>query len=176
MDHIITDIHALRQKSRPTSIEECKELEIFQKLETTLKNNRIPGFGLSAIQIGIPIRAFIIRHKKLHGNIINPVITKTLDQRIFTGEGCLSFPGKYIKTHRYHQIACEWTEYSGEFKQRALYGFPLAVIFQHETDHLEGMLFFDRALQPHIREERKMSRNDPCHCQSGKKFKKCCGK
>jgi peptide deformylase len=181
MDKIITDISILRQVSKETSLEECRELDIFPRLEETLANNGIKGIGLAAIQIGIPMRASIIRLPKFKANLINPKILRKEDQRIFKGEGCLSVPGKYIKTHRYQDILAEWEDCDGEWKdyreggsrrQWTLYGLP-AVVFQHELDHMDGVLFVDHGLKPEVSEE-KIGRNDPCPCGSGKKYKKCC--
>ena len=49
-----------------------------------------------------------------------------------------------------------------------------AIVFQHEIDHLNGVLYKDRVQKPY-RAEPVQGRNEPCACNSGKKFKKCCG-
>ena len=48
------------------------------------------------------------------------------------------------------------------------------VCVQHEIDHLNGMRCLDRAVDTTYRSEKKPGRNEPCHCGSGKKYKKCC--
>ena len=49
-----------------------------------------------------------------------------------------------------------------------------AVCVQHEIDHLMGKTIHDRKIDTTIRNEKKIGRNEPCHCGSGKKYKKCC--
>ena len=81
MDKIITDVGILRQVSRETTVKECIDLDIFNRLDHALKNSSVPGIGLAAIQIGVPIRAGIIRIEskpKFNVNILNPNRLKCL--------------------------------------------------------------------------------------------------
>lgn len=138
------------------------------------------GIGLAASQIGIAKDIAIIRmgkDSKFNINLINAKITKKFDSKIFRNEGCLSFPGRVEDTLRYQEILIENSlEHPNGFIATGL----LAVVCQHEIDHLNGSLFMDRAVnKPNLS---KLGPNDPCHCGkinpiTGKifKYKKCCG-
>ncbi len=170
---IITDINRLHEKSKQTTIEECKNLDLFNKLEYELARAQSRGVGLSAIQIDIALRAFIIRYKENKLNVINPIIEKQEDTKMFFDEGCLSFPGRHVNTLRSNHIVANWIDETG-VEHRASFDGLEAVIFQHEYDHLEGIVMLDRVPKPFVRESDKVGRNDPCPCGSGKKYKKCC--
>ena len=101
-----------------------------------------PGAGLAAPQIGVPLRVFVWHVDEVFGHLINP--TLTLGQEIQDGdEGCLSFPDLTYPTPRamravaqgFNMFGEEVTVEGTEFLARAL---------QHETDHLDGILFIDR--------------------------------
>lgn len=142
-------------------------------LERELSNSRIKGVGLSAIQIGYPVRLAIIRTTKTSLNLINPSIIEEEDPMVFRGEGCLSFPNIYKDTRRFQQITIENYNLLGEKETFVFEGFE-AVAIQHEIDHMNGLVFLDRLQRPMLAGN-KIGRNDPCYCGSGKKYKKCCG-
>lgn len=170
---IITDQNKLRKKSKPTTLEECNKLNIFNLLETTLNENK-DAIGVCAIQIDIPIKACVLKLKsgKLL-KIINPIIKKQENLIQCKNEGCLSLPNRHINTVRYKFCTVEWTDEKGNNKQ-AIFNDLEAIAFQHEIDHMEGILITDRQLKPFIRTKKKIGRNEKCPCGSGKKFKKCC--
>lgn len=166
--------------------EEVREEEVFA-IHAALVTEVLQhpeAVGLSAIQIGIPKRAFITlddlnSNEKTWTLWVNPVIEEIELGTVEQEEGCLSFPNRSVLTKRHKQISVsaqrvdEWSE-----RERfALIGLD-AVIFQHELDHLDGKLMFERGEEQHVTRhvEPKLSRNDPCSCGSGKKFKKCCGR
>jgi len=173
-DPIITDIKTLRQVSKETTPEEIAQLELKARIIAALPSAWVQGFGLSAIQIGVPLRyAYLtLPDRWRHGGglagvveLINPKITKFDRPCLFQGEGCLSLPGHRIDTIRYEQITM--TNNGGpEF---VVWGTP-AVIVQHEIAHMNGKLIFDFAVNPYPH----LGRNDRCGCGSGKKYKKCC--
>ncbi len=179
MDKIITDIETLRKVSKDTTLKECKKLDIFKRLEDSLKDSKTPGVGLSAIQIGIPIKANIIRIPKseysqgVFLNMFNPRITEFSQPIAFTGERCLSLPGRQGTTKRYKQVTLEYNDEEGKERKGSFYGFE-AVVVQHETDHNEGVLFTDKLIKSDPIIVNKIGRNEPCPCKSGKKYKKCC--
>lgn len=101
-----------------------------------------PGAGLAAPQIGVPLRVFTWHVDDVLGHLINPVLT--LGEEIQDGEeGCLSFPDLRYETKRaLHTVAKGFNMFGepvvvegSDFLARAL---------QHETDHLDGILFIDR--------------------------------
>jgi len=99
-------------------------------LDYMAKNN---GCGLAGIQIGIPLRFFIIRDRM----IFNPVIERHGKQTLDGNEGCLSFPGKNINVPRYAVIDVKYFDETGTICNETLKGIN-ARIFQHEYDHLDG--------------------------------------
>ncbi len=166
--------------------------EISRELIQVLKERK-DGIGLAANQIGIDAQVAIVNVKEPI-ILINPRIIKQWDEIPYY-EGCLSFPKKPCKTNRFKYIIIECDNYEpqlyfgpsetepgmSEFKQETLtknekYNTELleSICVQHEIDHLNGMRILDRILDTTIRVEKKPGRNEPCHCGSGKKYKKCC--
>ena len=102
-----------------------------------------PGAGLAAPQIGVPLRVFTYDIDDELGHLINPVLTDLSDEEQDGEEGCLSFPGLAFPTKRAFRVVA---------KGMNMYGDPvviegselLARCLQHETDHLDGVLFIDR--------------------------------
>ena len=115
-----------------------KKLEI--ELEQSAKRG-FPGVGLAAPQIGISKSIAIIRVGNIKLNLVNAKITKQYYEFEFDGEGCLSFPGLYKKTNRFKEIVVEsnlvepHTFIATDF---------LAVVIQHETEHLNQILLMDK--------------------------------
>lgn len=173
---IITDEKILRQTSDTVNLSAQNIIkDMITDLETHLSNPSVRGYGLSAIQIGSPLRISIIRMPKLNLDLINPVILGTNDPIIFRGEGCLSFPGKYMNTNRFDEVTIENTNIDG-IKQTLVFTGLESVVVQHEVAHHYGDLFMDHQLKP-ITVGMQTGRNDPCpHCLEkgiNIKFKKC---
>lgn len=105
------------------------------------------GAGLSAIQIGVPLRVFVMDCKtggKAHA-FVNPEIVETVDDPIEVEEGCLSIPGVFDQVLRFPQVqirAVDWST-GPESKLFDLYGLE-AQCAQHEIEHFEGMLFVQK--------------------------------
>lgn len=145
------------------------------------------ALGLSAPQIGVFKRVFIA-----WGNIngqsatpgwnifVNPTLDEfASDKRMFYEEGCLSFPYAHVRTNRNEEVIISRLEEDGKRRRYVLHG-EEAIVFQHEFDHLDGILMFDRVANSVPQSanvgKNKIGRNDICPCGSGKKYKKCCGK
>jgi peptide deformylase len=174
---IINDEMALRKPCEDVLESEVNDL--IDKLQAELNEaNRLGrgGIGLAAPQIGIYKRAAIVRLGDVSLNLINAKIEKSFDPTRFIQEGCLSFPGRIEDTTRYQEVyITNNLVYPHSFIAVGL----IAVICQHEIDHLNSSLFFDRAIakqQTISGIKTKLGPNDLCSCGSGKKFKKCCGK
>ncbi len=166
---IITDEKLLRVKCEDVLPNEIGP--IIDQLERELKRSS-SGIGLAAPQIGIAKNIAIVRiNDKYSINLINCKIKQGFDPEIFEDEGCLSFPGMYVKTLRYNEIYV--VENLAEPRQFIATGLP-AVVIQHELNHLDGILLPDLAIKEQIKT--KIRPNDPCSCKSGKKAKKCCFK
>lgn len=100
------------------------------------------GVGLSAIQVGIPERIIVIDAGEGRKVFINPVITKTIGDRIPMVEGCLSVPGQFETIQRFAEVVV--TYHDEEMKQHEIHAKGmLAHALQHEIEHLEGILFTD---------------------------------
>jgi len=141
----------LRKKS-----EEVKEVtEDIKKLgqdmiQTMMEKN---GIGLAAPQIG-ELKRIIVFHpirersleekaKKTPQVFINPKIIKKSRETIIEEEGCLSLPGLFLKIKRAKEAEIEALNLQGEKIKIKAEGLP-ARVFQHEIDHLDGILFIDR--------------------------------
>lgn len=102
------------------------------------------GVGLAAPQVGVSKRIFVCdQGDGVVRKIINPVIIPLTQETIEYEEGCLSIPGIYKKVQRINQIQINYTNEKNEKVQEIVEGF-LAVLMQHEFDHLEGTLFVDK--------------------------------
>jgi peptide deformylase len=101
------------------------------------------GAGLAAPQLGVGLRVFAFDVEEVLGHIVNPVLEFPDEEEQDGPEGCLSIPGVYIDTiRRQNVVAKGFTEY-GDPVQIVGTGM-MARCLQHETDHLDGVLFLDR--------------------------------
>lgn len=122
-----------------------------QELETKLldfmyANN---GIGLAANQVGIPARVFVMGHKDnphLGLGIFNPQIIANTEETTSMDEGCLSFPGIFVKIKRPTKIKARYQNSKGEWQERIFEGYDCKC-FLHEFDHLEGITMQDRVSQ-----------------------------
>lgn len=134
------NIETLSLKSQEVTDIFCEETQqLIQDLKDTLLEDD-SGVGLSAIQIGIPLRICVINYGKIIV-MINPIIT--WKRSGVSGikkfkEGCLSVPGKYIEIERAQKVICKYMDEKGEEKEISEGGWMSAII-QHELDHLEGI-------------------------------------
>lgn len=174
---IINDEAALRVKCEDVLPEEVNDL--VATLEAELNNaNRLGkgGIGLAAPQIGIAKNIAIIRlGPNININLVNCKIAQGFDPQLFKDEGCLSFPGRVETTTRFTEIYIINNLVSPHsFIATGI----LAVVCQHELDHLNSILIMDRKApnKEPIISKKKTGPNDPCVCGSGKKYKKCCNK
>ncbi|MDR2901632.1 MAG: peptide deformylase [Lactobacillales bacterium] len=106
------------------------------------------GIGLAGNQIGVLKRLVVIDpagkdEAPMPIKLINPKITKKSDETIFYNEGCLSIPREYADVERHAEITVEYVDETGQKKKIQAAGI-LAVVLQHELDHLDGVLFIDR--------------------------------
>ena len=119
-----------------------------KKLQSELHRAMIhyQGIGLSANQVGIKERAFIMYSdvkKKEMISCFDPLITEYGEEKIIMDEGCLTWPGLWLKVERSEGIRCVYNDVDGELVQVQMHGLE-ARIFQHEYDHMEGTNFTQR--------------------------------
>ncbi len=103
------------------------------------------GIGIAAPQIGIQKRMIVVSMPHTGPTVfLNPKIIWTSDSMIEFEEGCLSVPGVYGMVDRHKKIKIEAVSIDGHPMQLDLKDLH-AVVFQHEIDHLDGILFIDKA-------------------------------
>lgn len=109
-------------------------------LETMEKEN---GVGIAAPQIGVHERIIIVETEDGPRAFFNPEILERSFKMVDSEEGCLSVPGTwgYVKRHR--SVTVKVKDETGAIKQFKADGLQ-AIVFQHEIDHLDGILFIDR--------------------------------
>jgi len=143
---IITDEALLRVRCEDVLPNEVNSIR--QKLEYELRLSELagaPGIGLAAPQIGINKNMFIVRIPTIDRGIIsfdvvNAKIKERYDPSVFLDEGCLSFPGKFVRTIRHAEIYV--TSNLVEPHSFIAIGLAAACI-EHEMDHLNGKLLID---------------------------------
>jgi peptide deformylase len=101
------------------------------------------GAGLAAPQIGVGLRVFVFDVDDIVGHLINPVLSFPDDEEQDGPEGCLSIPGIYVDTIRRQNVVATGVNEHGEPIRLVGTGL-MARCCQHETDHLDGILFLDR--------------------------------
>jgi peptide deformylase len=173
---ITNDEAALRVKCEEVTPAEVSDLITVLEQELNYANKLGKGgIGLAAPQIGIAKNIAIVRLAQMSFNLVNCKIQQGYDPATFVDEGCLSFPGRLETTTRFQEIhIVNNLVYPHTFVATGL----VAVVCQHEMDHLNSTLFMDRAQPKPVIVEmgNKVGPNKPCPCNSGKKYKKCCGK
>lgn len=136
----------LRKKAKKitdVNAPEIKEL-IFDMLETMEKNGN--ALGLAAPQVGASVRLTIIKIEGKTHIIVNPRLTSKSWSKVVSEEGCLSFPGKFIRVKRSRKVTVSALDRKGEkivLKAEGLFARAL----QHEIDHLDGILFIDKEVK-----------------------------
>ena len=176
---------------KKVSVEEGMKIatELFEIL-----NQRKDGIGLAANQVGIDAQVAVVNVREPLV-LINPeYISQEVEIPYY--EGCLSFKGKGVNTKRFRDVIIKteqseshwyfsgvehiiegkgsWEEQVESKKQDTELRLLESICVPHEIDHLNGVTINDRKFITTIVNNNKVGRNDPCHCGSGKKHKKCC--
>jgi peptide deformylase len=144
----------LRQDAQPVRAFNSEIRQLAKDMVETMR--AAPGVGLAAPQVGVPQRIIVVEFAEPPENpeaepeepelfcLINPEIVKESSQRSIGNEGCLSLPGYFGEVERAQSVSVRGFTESGDHTQIEAAGW-LARIFQHEIDHLNGVLFIDRA-------------------------------
>ena len=121
--------------------EDCDREKVKQDLIDSMEHYQ--GVGLSANQIGIPERVFIMYEDVNTRKILtcfNPKILELSKEQILMDEGCLTYPGIWLKVKRPYAVKFEYEDEKGEKHEKEFIGLS-SRIFQHEYDHMEGTDF-----------------------------------
>lgn len=153
----------LREQAREVALDEIKSLytqEVINDMKQALAGEKF-GVAIAAPQVGEAVRIFIVAGTTLAAReggeytpeaypdavFINPEVLKASKKTKIGDEGCLSVPGKYgTKVRRNDKITISYYDEAGTKHERGASGF-LARVFQHEIDHLNGILYIDDALE-----------------------------
>ena len=106
------------------------------------------GIGLAANQVGVPYRIFAMRGQPENFVCFNPRIVQPSEMQIVLDEGCLTYPGLYVKIKRPQHVRVRFQTPNGETLTKQFTGMT-ARIFQHELDHLDGIVFYNKANRYH---------------------------
>ena len=142
----------IKKFNEPVLRKKCTKIEKIDKkikklivaLAQTMEKNQ--GVGLAASQIGELKRVIVVqtnlKDQRILG-LVNPKIVKKSQEKEIAEEGCLSFPGIFLKIRRPKETVVEGLDIQGKKVRLETKGL-LSRVFQHEIDHLDGILFFNR--------------------------------
>lgn len=134
----------IRKHSKPVKVFDEKLWELIDDMWETL-DNRV-GAGLSAVQVGVLKRVFILNINNMRIEFVNPVIIKKSGEQ-YKEEGCLSvsLPFGYVKRPQTVTVSA-YDRYGNKFTLTCEDW--TAVCVCHETDHLDGILYIDKLVDP----------------------------
>jgi peptide deformylase len=140
----------LRRKARKVTAFDSELQELVDNMIETMRE--APGVGLAATQVAVPLRVIVVEFgdeedeetpAKLY-TLVNPEIVRASQETVSGPEGCLSVPGFVGEVDRSESVTIKGQNRRGQSMRIKAKGW-LARIFQHEIDHLDGILFTDRA-------------------------------
>lgn len=120
-------------------------IEFSRELVKTMRDNN--GLGIAAPQVGVSYRIFAMRADP-NKVFFNPVIVNYSDEEISLEEGCLSFFGLIVPIKRSSFVRVRYRQPNGDIFTEQFVGMSARVV-QHEMDHLEGVLFYNKANRYH---------------------------
>lgn len=160
----------LRQTAKPVAVFHDKLSKSVDSIAKALKSHD-NGAALAAPQVGILKRIIIIDYEKEYFELINPEILEAEGEQT-DYEGCLSLPGYYGMVKRYDYVKVKYQDRTGKELVVERTG-RLARCFQHEIDHLDGILFVDRMTEDFLvgddeEDDSEISRQDAIDLADGK--------
>lgn len=138
----------LRQKCEKVNLVDDELRHFLDDMLETMYIDK--GCGLAAPQVGVSKRIIVVddnpsdedkaaRHPMY---LVNPEIIWRSDEMVLFNEGCLSLPEQRAEVERHERVRVRYTDYNGK-EQEILADDLLAIILQHEIDHLDGVLYID---------------------------------
>ena len=150
----------LRGRAAEVSDEELRSPELQQLIDDLIETRRAAGgAGLAAVQVSVPKRIAVVEVDEAARRrypykppvpltvIVNPEIEPLSEEKLLINEGCLSVPGLRGDVERYTRIRVDYFDRNGLKRSDVVDGLT-AGTFQHEVDHLDGVLFLDRVTDP----------------------------
>lgn len=131
-------------------------IELSKDLAETMIQNK--GLGLSANQIGEPYRVFVLTGEQIRACFNPKIVSQSVEQTVQV-EGCLSYPGLFVKVKRPAVVKIRYTQPNGNTITEEFAGLTARIV-QHEIDHLDGITIVDRAHPIHLEQAmRKRKQN-----------------
>jgi peptide deformylase len=130
----------LHERSAPVAEEDDVRQVVTDLLDTMYDSG---GVGLAAIQIGVPLRIFVMDVDGRDSVFLNPEIVHLEGVQELTNEGCLSLPGIVEQVMRYPTVVVRGAERNGAPFERTYHGVEAQCI-QHEVEHLDGIVMADK--------------------------------
>ncbi len=138
---VIAGAPVLREVAQPVERIDKKLQRLLRDMAETMY--AADGVGLAAPQVGVSKRVVVIDVGEGLYELINPEIVKR-EGKVLGSEGCLSVPDYEGEVERFEYVECEFTDKTGQRMLLSASGL-LAICIQHELDHLDGILFIDKA-------------------------------
>ena len=139
------EVKLLRKKTAKFDFSKHSRKEIQTLIKTMREAMKAAGgIGLSANQIGLDMKVFIAQPENKFYAVFNPELAKESNEEVLMEEGCLSVPSRYGAVQRPEKVTLIGQDSNGKKIKIKAWGI-LARVFQHETDHLNGILFIDKA-------------------------------
>lgn len=158
----LVDIHdpILRKPTEPINFNSMPISDVaFYALSLMETLSSLNGLGLSANQVGLPYRIFCLNMGDKIWSLINPVVVDKSILKSDYSEGCLSYPGLFLKLSRAQSITIKFNTIGGEEMTQTFDGLT-ATCVQHELDHLDGILYTDLVHPFHLEKaKRKVKSN-----------------
>lgn len=140
----------LRKVCRPVEVFDEKLANLLDDMRETMK--KADGVGLAGPQVGILRRVAVVEVEDFFVELVNPVIVETEGEQI-GGEGCLSVEGKSCYVARPYYVKAKYFDRNGVQKQVECTDMAARAIC-HETDHLDGILFYDKEYKGKIKKRK----------------------
>jgi peptide deformylase len=140
----------LLRKAAPMDPADLVRPEVQRLIDAMILTMRdAPGVGLAAPQVHESVRLFVMEPGERGGPesglrvLVNPEVTPSGEERLELWEGCLSIPGVRGRTERWAEVNVRYLDRHGQEQHQRFQDFAAAVV-QHETDHLDGVMFLER--------------------------------
>ncbi len=148
----------LRQRAEEVTAEELRSPELQRLIDDMIETKRAAGgAGLAAVQVSVPKRIAVVEvdeHTRYPYKppipltvMVNPVVEPVSSEKLLINEGCLSVPHLRGDVERFLEVRVRFLDRLGERQETVVEGLS-AGTFQHEVDHLDGVLFLDRVSDP----------------------------